>query len=63
MLAPFSIARGLIVDSGQELEVFDWNLSSLDTQFVIKLSLSCTLHSFNSLCKFSTALAWNTKWM
>lgn len=42
MLAPLSITRSFVVDSGQELKLIQWHLLGLDPQLVVELSLSCS---------------------
>lgn len=43
------------MDSGQELEVLNWDLRRLDTEFMVEFSLRSVLHTCHSFCQFSTA--------
>lgn len=63
MLTPLPIARGLVMDPRQELEVLDWDLRSLDPELVVQLPLSGPLDSHHGLRQLDAAFAWNTKWM
>ena len=47
--------------AGKEMEVFDWNLGCLDTEFMIKLALRSSLDSHHGLRKLSATFPWNTK--
>lgn len=56
MLTPLAVAGGLVVDSGEEMEVLKGNLLLLDTQLVLKLTLSSSLDTGDRVFKGSTSL-------
>lgn len=61
MLAPLSITRSLVVDSGEELKLVQRHLLGLDAQLVVQLALSSTLHAPNSRIELRTSLTGNSK--
>ena len=63
MLAPFAVARSLVVDPGKEVELLDRHLLLLDTKLVIKLALRGALDALNSIGEGRTSLARNTEGM
>lgn len=63
MLSPLAITRGLVVNPGEKLELFQWHLLGLNTQLVAELPLSSALHTQYSSIKLSTSLARDSKRM
>lgn len=47
VLTPLAVARSLVVNSGQEMEVLKGNLLLLDTQFVLEFALGSSLDTGN----------------
>lgn len=56
MLTPLAVAGGLVVDSGEEMEILKGNLLLLDTQLVLKLALSSSLDTGDRVFKGSASL-------
>lgn len=57
MLSPLAIARGLVVDSGEELEFIQGHLLGLDAQLVVQLALRGALHTQDCSVQFRPSLA------
>lgn len=47
VLTPLAVARSLVVNSGEEMEVLKGNLLLLDTQFVLEFALGSSLDTSN----------------
>lgn len=56
VLTPLAVAGGLVVDSGEEMEILKGNLLLLDTQLVLKLALSSSLDTGDRVFKGSASL-------
>jgi hypothetical protein len=63
MLSPLSITGRLVMDSRQEFEILDWDLSSFDTEFMIKFPLCSPLNTHHGFFQFGATFTWNSKWM
>lgn len=64
VLAPLSITtRRLIVNSGKETEIVEWNLLGFDSQLVVQLATSGILHARHGLGQLSATFSWNTQWV
>jgi hypothetical protein len=61
MFSPFSITRGKIVNASQKLEFINGHLLCLDSQFLVQLSLSGSLDTFDCSRQLCTGLSGNTK--
>lgn len=61
VLAPFAIARSLVVDSGQEAEVLKGDLLLLDAELVFQLALSGTLRSSDGVDQVCASLGGNAQ--
>lgn len=57
VLAPLSITRSLVMDAGEEVEVFNWDLGRLDAQLVVEFSLSSAFDAHNGSIKGGASLA------
>ena len=56
MFTPLSVAGGLVVDSGQELEVLEGNLLGLDAQLVLQLAARSSLDAINGVGQVGAGL-------
>ena len=61
MFAPFAIARGLVVDPREELELVDGHLLRLDAQLVVQFPLRGALHAQHSGVQLRAGLARHTQ--
>lgn len=57
MLAPFSIAGGLVVNTGKELEFLNGNLFLFYAELVLQLALRRSLRALNGVSQVGAAFA------
>jgi hypothetical protein len=57
VLAPFSVARGLVVNASEEMEVLEWNLLLLNAKLLVELSLRSPLDARNCIWEVGSSLA------
>lgn len=61
MFTPLPIAGGLVVDSGEKLELVQWHLLGLDAQLVVQFPLRSALHTQDCSVQFRTSLSGNSQ--
>lgn len=61
MFSPLSIARCLVVDAGEEVEILQRDLARRNTEFVSEFALCSTFDTHYRSLQIGTSLAWDSQ--